>query len=161
MSELFTFSQTSGARFSPCRRYRYELWRRWETGPYLQVIGLNPSTADETNNDPTVRRCIDFAKRWGFSALCMTNAFAFRATDPDDMKAEPFPIGEENDAALASLAAGAGMILAAWGVHGSHLGRDKALLATLPPLHCLGVTRAGQPKHPLYIKADTQPIPYR
>lgn len=159
--DLFTASTIEqSAVFSPCRRYRYELWRRWATGPFVQFIGLNPSTADETNNDPTVRRCIDFAKRWGFSALCMTNAFSFRATDPEDMKAEPEPIGPENDKTLTATAASAGLIIAAWGVHGSHLDRESQLTTMIPGLHCLGITKAGNPKHPLYIKATTQPQKY-
>lgn len=161
MNDLFDTPPTSTARFSPCRLYRYELWRKWADGPYLQIIGLNPSTADETNDDPTIRRCIDFAKRWGFGSLCMTNAFAYRATKPEDMKAQAEPIGEDNDATIARLAAGAGMVLAAWGVHGDHIGRDETLLAMLPALHCLGFTKDGHPKHPLYIRADTQPTPYK
>lgn len=164
MSEPDLFTDPTAeppAIFSPCRRYRYELWRRWAAGPFVQFIGLNPSTADETNNDPTVRRCIDFAKRWGFAALCMTNAFAFRATDPADMKAEPAPIGPDNDATLSAIAARAGLVVAAWGVHGSHLDRERQLLTALPRLHCLGITAAGHPKHPLYIKATTQPQPYQ
>ena len=84
-------------RFSPCRRYRYTLWRDWNPllpdNVYAMFIGLNPSTADETNDDPTIRRCINFAKSWGCDSFCMTNIFAFRATDPKVMIAEPEPVG--------------------------------------------------------------------
>ena len=86
----------SSATFSHCRKYRYTLWRNWAglmpTGKgYAMFVGLNPSTADETNDDPTIRRCIAFAKAWGYDALCMTNIFAFRATNPMVMLAQPAP----------------------------------------------------------------------
>lgn len=118
---------SSTARFSPCRRYRYELWRRWDvpTAPFAMFIGLNPSTADETADDPTIRRCIRFARDWGFGGLLMTNLFAFRATDPAVMKAEAEPVGPENSAIIQSNACNAGIIIAAWGVHGVHMGRDR------------------------------------
>ena len=92
---------------------------------YLMVVGLNPSTADEVQDDPTIRRCIDFAKRWGYGALCMTNIFAYRATLPKDMKMAMNPIGEENDYWLGSCAKDAGMVLGAWGRHGSFMGRAE------------------------------------
>lgn len=177
--------------FSPCRKWRYTLWRNWSDEPvhenadmfrgqpqkkygtksdYLQVIGLNPSTADETINDPTVARCIDFAKRWGFGGLCMTNLFAFRATDPDVMKEQLYPISDpdgdrNNDGWIQETASGAGLILCAWGNHGSFLDRSGKVsfaLKTLFPakLVALAMTNAMQPKHPLYIKADTEPFSY-
>lgn len=149
----------SSAVFSPCRTYRYSLWRRWgaqEQG-YAMFIGLNPSTADEVENDPTVRRCIQFAKDWGYGALCMTNLFALRATDPVAMKAHQEPIGQETDAALVALAKNAGVVVAAWGNHGSHLGRDLQVIALMPQLHCLKVTKAGQPWHPLYLSKVLKP----
>jgi hypothetical protein len=149
----------SAAVLSPCRRYRYELWRRWAPGPYAMFIGLNPSTADETADDPTIRRCINFAKVWGYSALCMTNLFAFRATKPEVMKAEEFPIGgHENDLTLRSLAESAGVVIAAWGVHGAHLDRAADVVKMIPNLQCLGLTRDGHPRHPLYLKADSLPV---
>lgn len=152
-----------GAVFSPDRVYRYQLWREFDlTNPaYVQFIGLNPSTADETRDDPTIRRCIDFAKRWGYGALCMTNLFAFRATEPDNMKAAAEPVGVDNDKHLLSIASGAGLIVAGWGVHGAHLARDAEVLrmftAHMLPVHCMGRTREGRPKHPLYILATTKP----
>lgn len=157
--------------FSPCRRYRYTLWREWDcdllTGcaddaehsdEYLVVIGLNPSTADETQDDPTIRRCIGFAKRWGFGALCMTNLFAWRETEPERMKCEPHPVGDDNDYWLTECAKGAGMILAAWGKDGRHRFRAKHVSAMLPPLYCLQINQDGSPKHPLYVKADVVPV---
>lgn len=154
--------QESTATFSPCRTYRYSLWRRWgapEQG-YAMFIGLNPSTADEVEDDPTVRRCIQFAKDWGYGALYMTNLFAFRATDPAVMKADSEPIGPDTDAVLAELAKNAGVVVAAWGNHGSHSARDQQVIALLPNLHCLKVTKAGQPSHPLYLRKSLTPTRY-
>ncbi len=86
------------ANLSECRKYRYALWRTWDKSkPYAMFIGLNPSTADETENDPTINRCINYSKDWGFGGLCMVNLFAFRATDPSDMMASKDPIGSDND----------------------------------------------------------------
>lgn len=150
------------AVFSPDRVYRYTLWRTWlgGNGQYLMVIGLNPSTADEITNDPTVFRCMDFAQRWGFSALCMTNLFAFRATDPFVMKFHPSPIGEQNDEYLLQVSRKAGLILAAWGNHGNHLQRDRAVIQMIPNLYCLRKTKAGYPQHPLYLPKTTKPMEF-
>lgn len=114
-------------------------------------VGLNPSTADETRDDPTIRRCMAFAKAWGYGGLCMTNLFSFRATDPKDMKAAADPVGPENDAHLLALAEGAGVIIAAWGANGTHKGRDKDVRKLLPTLYCLAMTKGGHPGHPLYL----------
>ncbi len=147
--------------FSPTRKYRYVLWRRWQPGSKsLAVIGLNPSTADEVIDDPTIRRCIGFAKSWGFDALCMLNLFAFRATDPAVMAVQSDPIGPENDKFIVAATQAASMTLAAWGTHGSFMGRGEQVLRLIPSVHCLGITKHGFPKHPLYIKGDTQPISY-
>lgn len=151
--------------------YRYTLWREWDTsqvinnGRFLQIIGLNPSTATEVLDDPTIRRCIDFAKRWGFSALCMTNIFAYRATLPEVMKAQPDPVGCLNDHWLCRIASHAGMTLAAWGDHGDHGGRSKAVVAMLRQrgvsLYALALTKRKRlPRHPLYIKAEAVPFIY-
>lgn len=147
--------------FSADRTYRYTLWREWIGGQgYCMFIGLNPSTADETQDDPTIRRCIGYAKSWGYSALCMTNAFAFRATDPKVMLAAAYPIGQENDVHLLRVSQGAGVIVAAWGSHGTHRGRDQEVRRMLPKLHCLSLTKAGQPGHPLYLKASLVPVEF-
>ncbi len=123
-------------------------------------IGLNPSTADETNDDPTIRRCISFSKAWGCDSFCMTNIFAFRATDPKVMIAEPNPIGDENDDWLVRCARKASIIVAAWGVHGEHMGRGKVVARMIPGLKCLGVTKDGYPRHPLYVRGDVVPEKY-
>lgn len=148
----------SEATFSPCRTWRYSLFRRWSNGgDYAMFIGLNPSTADETQDDPTVRRCIRYAQSWGYNALYMTNIFAFRATDPKAMKRFDDPIGPDNDETLIRLAAHAGIVIAAWGVHGEHMGRGNAVRRFLHRMHVLKLTNGGHPRHPLYLKADLKP----
>lgn len=157
--------------FSPCRQFRYSLWRDWSgqlfsgdsrfEASFVQFIGLNPSTADETNDDPTIRRCIGYAKAWGFGALCMTNAFAFRATDPAVMLAHKNPIGISNDYWLTQVAQHAGIVIAAWGNYGAHLDRAAAICKLIPNLHCLKINeQTGQPAHPLYLKKTLTPILY-
>lgn len=146
---------------SLCRTYRYTLWR--DVGNlggdgYAMFIGLNPSTADEVLDDPTIRRCMAFAKSWGYGALCMTNLFAFRATKPADMLAATDPIGPENDKHLVTLAGSAGIVVAAWGTNGTHLGRDQAVRAVVSNLHCLRKTQAGHPGHPLYLPGNLTPV---
>jgi len=153
----------SGASFSECRLYRYVLWRRWEhwrgDQPQKQVmfIGLNPSTADESEDDPTIRRCIRFARDWGYSGILMMNAFAFRATQPKDMFAAADPIGPKSDDAMYYRRTQCGLIIAAWGVH-CPVDRERRICEIIDgPVHCLGKTKGGRPKHPLYLRADTKP----
>jgi hypothetical protein len=148
--------------FSRCRAYRYTLWREWIGGEgYVMFIGLNPSTADEIQDDPTIRRCVGFAKGWGFSALCMTNLFAFRATDPKVMMQADDPIGKDNDAHLLGIYNGASLVVAAWGVGGGYLGRDREVYDTLGAMDCLGFTKDGHPRHPLYVRADIERMDFR
>lgn len=155
--------------FGPDRIHRYSLWRDWyltsedllhapHPAKYAMFIGLNPSTADETNDDPTIRRCIAFAKSWGFGGLCMTNIFAFRATDPNDMKKAADPIGTLNDHILANMSVGAGVIVAAWGTHGEFKDRGMTVRSNFRGmnLQCLGTTKDGYPKHPLYLAKSTK-----
>jgi hypothetical protein len=143
------------------RFYRYTLWRQWGQGTsYAMFIGLNPSTADENVNDPTIRKCIGFARRWGFDALCMTNLFAFRATEPRKMKGHSKPIGDENDRWLVAAAREASVIVAAWGVNGQFMGRDEEVLKLLDDVQCLRTTKDGHPEHPLYVPYDTPLKPY-
>lgn len=151
------------AAWSSCKRYRYTLWRTWTDDPrprYAMFCCLNPSTADETRDDPTVRRCIQFSKDWGFQAFVMTNRFAFSATDPRDMKAAADPIGPENDYWLKTVAAGAGIVVAAWGEHGAFMDRStiiRGMGTTFPALHCLRLNASGEPMHPLYARKDLKP----
>lgn len=148
----------SGAIFSPCRTWRYQLWREWDKSKHkIMFVGLNPSTADETKDDPTVRRCINYAKAWGFGGMFMMNIFAFRATDPQDMKAVHLPIGPENDAYLLRTAAMSPLLIAAWGTHGVYRDRGNQVIELLDEkfrLYCMGKTKDGFPKHPLYLRKD-------
>jgi len=151
-------SVVCSAVLSPCGLYRYELWRRWSDGPHVLFVMLNPSTADATNDDPTIRKCIAYAKRWGFGAICVANLFAFRATDPKEMKRASDPVGPDNDATLARLASEAKIIVAAWGKDGSHLSRDKEVIALLNNPTCLHRNNDGSPGHPLYLRGDASPF---
>lgn len=148
------------AKLSECRTYRFALWRTWDDSkPYVMFVGLNPSTADETSDDPTLTRCINYAKSWGFGGVCMANLFAFRATEPGDMKAATDPIGTENNDWLIKLANDAGLVVAAWGNDGAYLGRSKQVKDLLPNVHCLKLNKSGEPAHPLYQKAGIEPVP--
>jgi hypothetical protein len=150
-----------GAVFSPCCRYRYALWRQWGDSPdYAAVVGLNPSSADATADDPTIRRCIAFARDWGYGGLCMINLFAFRATRPAALLSAADPVGPENDQWLRFCCATAGVIVAAWGRRGSLLGRDQAVRRLLPPLQVLRLGKTASPTHPLYLPGSLRPIPW-
>ncbi|MGC1272634.1 MAG: DUF1643 domain-containing protein [Planctomycetaceae bacterium] len=144
------------ARLSPCQTYRYTLSRTWSRSlPRILFIGLNPSTADDQRDDPTVRRCLGFAERWGFGSLTLVNLFAYRTTDPSALSDVDDPIGPDNDRWIAVEQVRADRIVAAWGNHGALFSRDAAVLAGLDDVHCLGVTKAGCPRHPLYLSAKT------
>ena len=161
-NSLFDHSKyiTSSAVFSPCHVWRYQLCRVWDERPYLNVIALNPSTADAFKDDPTIRRCIDYARRWGYGGLYVTNIFAFRATDPKVMKAAPDPIGPENDRWLRKTAKRAGLVVAAWGTHGAFKDRAQEVIEQIPNLHCFRITQNGWPEHPLYLPKSLTPVPY-
>lgn len=151
----------SSAKFSDCRKYRYSLWREWDASKgYVMFIGLNPSTADETLDDPTIRRCMAFARAWGYGALCMTNLFAYRSTDPYEMQEIAFPIGADNNMVLLELAADAAIVVAAWGVHGTHRGRNEEVKRIIPCLHYLRLTKDNHPGHPLYLPGNLVPVPW-
>lgn len=146
----------TGATFSACRRWRYLLWRRWDASkPAANFLMLNPSTADEHRLDPSCTRARDFAERWGYGALIVTNLFAWRATDPAEMKRVEDPVGRSNNQAILRSARQSGVVVCAWGNHGSHLDRAAKVVASLRgagvPLHALKITAAGQPSHPLYL----------
>ncbi len=153
----------SVAVYSDCECYRYLLTRTWDAGrPKALFIMLNPSTATEFQNDPTVERCERRARALGFGAFRVTNIFAFRATDPRVMRAQADPVGPGNDDAIIGSLAWADQVVCAWGSHGAHLGRGDAVAAVLratdKPLYHLGLTQAGAPKHPLYIGYHVQPV---
>lgn len=154
------------AVFSPCKKYRYVLWRECDMfdSRIALFIGLNPSTATEYVDDPTVTRETRFCERWGYGRLCKTNLFGYRATDPKMMKAVEDPNGPDNDYWISTIAKHASLIVLAWGNHGTHMGRACEVLELLKPyadrLYCLGVNQTGEPQHPLYIAADTELTPF-
>ena len=155
----------STAIYSNCERYRYSLTRIWDpNGRRVLFVMLNPSTATEVQNDPTVERCERRARALGFGAFQVTNIFAWRDTDPRAMRAAPDPVGPHNDATILAGVGWADQVIAAWGTHGAHLGRGAQVQALLnqtgAPIQHLGLTKEGHPKHPLYIAYVQQPKPW-
>lgn len=155
----------SGATFSACRRWRYLLWRRWDASkPAANFLMLNPSTADEFRLDPTCARARDYAGRWGFGALIVTNVFGWRATDPQDMKAARDPVGRDNDRAIVAAAREAAIVVCAWGNHGAHAERSARVLELLRGAgvapQALRVNASGEPAHPLYLPKKLRPQPW-
>ena len=157
----------STAVYSDCEHYRYLLTRVWNPdGPRALFVMLNPSTATEKQNDPTVERCERRARALGFGSFRVTNIFAWRDTDPRAMRAAADPVGPANDHAIADscdwAAGAADRIIAAWGTHGAFMERgsdvERLLRAQARPLHHLGLTKEGHPKHPLYIAYSQPPI---
>ena len=149
------------ATFSDCRKYRYALSRTWNgKKKTILFIGLNPSTANEKIDDPTIRRCINYAQNWGYGSLLMVNLFAYRATIPSELKNVKNPIGNDNDLHIIELSKKADIAVAAWGNEGSLLNRDKEVKKILPNLMCLKINKSGQPAHPLYQKKDLKLIKY-
>lgn len=151
-----------GAAFDTERGYRYRLWRHWEVEkPTVAFVMLNPSTADEADDDPTLRRCIGFAKDWGYGGLEVANLFALRATDPNELADHPNPIGGANDQYLKKVCRRADLVVAAWGARGGLQDRASEVAELLDAdLHALDTTKAGHPVHPLYQPADAEPEPW-
>jgi hypothetical protein len=159
-----------GTIFSDDRTYRYTLYREWEPSkPLVAFIGLNPSTADETNNDTTVTRCINFAKAWGAGRFVMLNLFAYRSTDPKALYAVADPVGPENAKMVATVTGNyARLVVCAWGTHGrkrfpEHTMDFQAMLWRVSEARgvqfcCLGKNADGSPKHPLYLRGDSWPV---
>jgi len=151
----------SSAVISDCGKYRYVLKRVWNASlPVCVFVGLNPSTADANEDDPTIRRCVGFAKSWGYGGLVMLNLFAYRATNPQDMLCSVLidPVGPENDNHILKEVSKAGIVIAAWGFHGANFGRDKRIIVMVKNLHYLKLTKDGQPSHPLYLRKDLKPL---
>ncbi len=154
------------AEISPCGRYRFFLSRRWDDGDgIVNFVMLNPSKATATDPDPTLTRCMGFARSWGYRDLVVTNLFALRATDPEDLKGrDPAEvIGPENDHRILQWAQLAQLVVLAWGNHGLLYGRSERVrkllaMGRVKP-HALGITSLGQPTHPLYLSAATRPFP--
>ena len=152
----------SHASYSDCENYRYALTRTWDAaGRRVMFVMLNPSTATEVQNDPTVERCERRARALGFGAFRVTNIFAFRATDPRIMRAAADPVGPENDPTILDGSNWADQIICAWGTHGEFLNRGPQvrarLAATGKRLFHLGLTKQGHPRHPLYVAYASSP----
>lgn len=152
----------TGALMTEDGRYRYWLERRWGSGPWVTFVMLNPSTADATEDDPTIRRCVGFAKSWGLAGLMVVNLYALRSTDPKGLWTDDDPVGPRNDFHLRTAALDAAMggtpLVAAWGANAkpSRVAQVRAMPG-MDRLSHLGLTKAGAPKHPLYLRADLQP----
>jgi len=152
----------SDAIFSGDRIYRYALSRWWdEKKPAVMIIGLNPSTADENTNDPTIRRCIGFANRWGFGKLFVCNLFAYKATNPKDLFAYHEPIGNENDQMIMKISKEVQRVVLAYGNLGTFLNRHKKILSLVENPHYINISKRNLPMHPLYLKYTDQPIKYK
>lgn len=151
-----------GATLDSEREYRYRLWRTWDAeGPTVVFVMLNPSTADEDEDDPTLRRCINYAKDWGYGRLEVVNLFALRATKPDELREHESPIGGANDVHLRQVCESAEKVVAAWGANGSLLDRGREVAEMLDTeLFALGTTNDGHPLHPLYQPKDAEPEPW-
>lgn len=167
------FPNNRSAVIDPTGRYRYILHREWDaTRGRVCWIMLNPSTADANVDDPTIRRCIGFTKAWGYGALSVVNLFALRATNPRALLLPAYEveqagfahavrdtIGPHNDAWIDRAQDEANLVVAAWGNYGSLHGRDQQVIDIVGRqfLQHLGLTKAGQPWHPLYVRADVLP----
>ncbi|WP_083095835.1 DUF1643 domain-containing protein [Pseudophaeobacter leonis] len=164
---MITRSHTKGdapstAVYSDCETYRYSLTRVWEpASPRVMFVMLNPSKATEVQNDPTIERCERRARALGFGGFQATNIFAIRATDPKVMRAASDPEGPDNTTAILAGLDWADMVICAWGTHGAHRDQGRKietlLRARAKPLHHLGLSKHGHPKHPLYIAYSQSP----
>ncbi|MFL5328252.1 MAG: DUF1643 domain-containing protein [Gemmataceae bacterium] len=163
---MLTATIHGSAQFSRCGRYRYRLTRHWGVGPRVTFVMLNPSTADAERNDPTIRKCIGFAQRWGCGRLQVVNLFALRATSPAELRRVSDPVGPRNRGMIERvLAEPGGIVVCAWGVHGQLMEQGDKVAAWLEhignrELMCLGRTSAGHPRHPLYLPYTANLIPY-
>lgn len=153
----------AGALLSPDRRYRYVLERRWGSGPFAMFIGLNPSTADEAQDDQTVRKVCGFARRWGYGGILLGNLYAFRARQPRDLAKADDPVGPDNDVWLTTMSLRSMIVIACWGADPMAVSSRvlEVTQAVGGQVLCLGTTAAGHPRHPLYLpyKAELCSLP--
>lgn len=152
---------SSGAEFSPDRVHRYTLWRIWNTKPQVMFVCLNPSTADETVNDATVERCVQFAYEWDFGGVVVCNVFALRSTNPRQLYLHENPIGSDNDRWIKLERSKTSLCVAAWGNHAKLLNRGRDVYEMVGPCMCFGVNKTGEPVHPLYLPRDAKLEVYR
>ena len=161
MMELFDSNKYTGAEFSEDRKYRYKLWRIWdETKNKVQFIGLNPSKANESDQDPTVTRCINFAKSWGFGGMYMTNLFAYVSTDPKKL----ITSGEDlyiNNRILLEVSLECEIVVFCWGCFKEAKKRAKDIIELFSEPYCMRITKTGNPEHPLYLPGNLKPILFK
>jgi hypothetical protein len=155
------------AVISACGRYRYLLTRRAGPGDRAAAfVLLNPSTADAATDDPTVRRCLGFARRWGCGRVLVLNLFAFRATHPADLRRAADPVGPQSRRWFHRVFSGwdGGPVVCGWGVHGTHRDQDRTVRTWLAAHRVrpqgLGTTRDGHPRHPLYVPYSAELVPF-
>lgn len=157
MPDLFS---DRGAIISPCGRYRYNLWRVWDHDlPRVLWVMLNPSTADAEMDDPTIRKCVGFARRWGFGSIEVVNLFAWRCTDPRDLPGDESANGPDRDRYWLEAAGRANLTVAGWGAHVSYGPTIGKAMSTFADMDCLGFTASGQPRHPLMLGYATDKVP--
>lgn len=150
------------AKFSEDRRYRYVLSRIWDDSlPKIMFIGLNPSTADENEDDSTINKCINYAKKWNYGGIYMLNLFAFVDTYQNELYYEKDPIGELNNKYLKEYAGLSEKIVVAWGNNGAYKGRSKEVYDMFNHLYCLKINKTGEPHHPLYISSNIELQEYK
>lgn len=145
----------AGALFDEEGLYRWRLWRVWdESRPRILWVLLNPSTANAHRDDPTLRRCIGYASRWGYGGVEVVNLFALCSTSPRVLGVASDSVGDANDAHIVAAALAAGLVVCGWGAHPLAPARARLVVALLQDvgrsLHCIGLTKGGQPRHPLY-----------
>ncbi|NJL02400.1 MAG: DUF1643 domain-containing protein [Spirulinaceae cyanobacterium SM2_1_0] len=163
VSPRLDLTTAAGAQFDASGAYRYLLWRTWQPDvPKVAFIMLNPSTADASRDDATIRRCRGFAHAWGYGGLVVANLFAYRATRSRDLRAVADPVGAEANRYLQLAVLVTAHTFAAWGNGGCWGGRDRAVQPWLKttPLYCLGQTKLGCPRHPLYVSKTTIATPF-
>jgi hypothetical protein len=158
---LFEQSEQSGAEFSPCRKYRYALWRIWNpAAPLAMFIGLNPSTANEDGDDRTIQRVTGIVQGWGYGGFYMMNLFAIVSKDPDVLKTHADPLGD-NDGWIEKIAPKCSMIVFAWGNFKEARERCKFIIEMFPDAYALYINQNGSPKHPLFCPKKTTPVKFK
>jgi hypothetical protein len=151
-----------GATFSNDEKYRYLLWRQWDTKkPIITFVGLNPSTANGLTDDNTITRLINFTYTWSFGGFKIVNLFALKATDPGELIIHPDPIGPDNDDYLLEIAKDKTQVVFMWGNGGRLHGRNAIVMRMFKNPLCFGITKCGQPIHPLYLPKETKLIKYK
>jgi len=154
------FFEQNGATFSDCRKYRYALWRIWDKDkPLVMFIGLNPSTANEASNDPTITRVVKFANGWGYGGVYMMNLFALVSPYPEDLKKSDNPLGD-NNGWLENISSKCKDVVFAWGNFKEAQNRAQEVIKMFPFAKALQINKNGTPKHPLYCKSDLQLLNY-